>query len=403
MNPLPFVWSMILRDRWQTLAFILLFAVATALGVAITAQERALRQGSAHAADPFDLIVSAPGSQTDVMLKTIFLKSGTVELLAPDVVAKLLSDDRAAYAAPLGFGDNYKGDPLIGTTRDLVAAVSKAPLREGRLFEKADEAVVGFWAKPRIGESFHAEHGQGEVEADGSHEEHHATITVVGRMAPTGSPWDHAIIVPIEQMWLAHNLPAGHDPQKDQRIGQPFDAAFLSGVPAVIVKPKTLGDAYKLRGAYRTTQSTAFFPAEALLELYALMGDVRQLLSVMALGTQALVIAATVAGVSALLRFHRRQFATLRVLGAPGTYVFAAIWTYVAALVGSGAVLGLVLGYGFAVIASGYISQTTGIAMRPAIGFNEVRLVLSLFAIGCLFAVIPAFRLYRAPILETLR
>ena len=369
----------------------------------MTAQEKALRSGSARAADRFDLVVSAPGSQTDVLFKTVFLRPGTVELLAPDVTAALLADDRAVFAAPLGFGDSHDGDAIAGTTRDLVTAISGGALAEGRMFESYDEAVVGANSPLAIGATFHAEHGHGEEEAEGGEGEHGTTLTVVGRMAATGSPWDRAIVVPIEQMWLVHNLPTGHNPLGAKILGPPFDANFLPGVPAVIVKPKTLSDAYRLRGVYRSERSTAFFPAEVLLELYGLMGDIRQLMSLMALGTQALVIGAIVAGVIALLRVHRKQFATLRALGAPRSYILASIWLYVAIIVGIGSFAGLGLGWVMAKAVSSMVAASTGIALSPVIGWSELALVAGLIVVGCLLALVPAIRFYREPIINALR
>ena len=401
MNPFPFVYALIARDWWATLGFAALIALATALGVAITSQEKALRTGSAKAADRFDMIVAAPGSQTDALLKTIFLRPGVVELLAPEVIATLLDDNRAAFAAPLGFGDNHNGNPLAGTTADLVLALSNGSLAEGRMFATADEAVVGAASPLMVGAELHAEHGHGEDEQNSG--EHGTALKVTGRMQPTGSPWDRAIIVPIEQMWLVHNLPIGHSPLNRQHIGSPFDAGFLSGVPAVIVKPLTLSDAYRLRGAYRSEKSTAFFPAEVLLELYDVMGDVRRLMSVMAIGTQALVVAAIVAGVIALLRVHRRQFAMLRALGAPRRFILASIWLYVAAMVGTGALVGLALGFAAAKAASHFLSQSTGIELLPGIGGNELALVAGLLIAGCVFALIPALRFCREPVIDALR
>lgn len=401
MNPIPFVAAMIRKDWWATLAFILFIALAAALGVAMTAQEKALRSGSARAADRFDLVVSAPGSQTDVLFKTVFLRPGTVELLPAEVTAALLADNRAVFAAPLGFGDSHDGDAIAGTTRDLVTAISGGALAEGRMFESYDEAVVGAYSPLAIGAEFHAEHGHGEDE--GGEGEHGTTLTVVGRMASTGSPWDRAIVVPIEQMWLVHNLPTGHNPLNAKILGPPFDVNFLPGVPAVIVKPKTLSDAYRLRGAYRAERSTAFFPAEVLLELYGLMGDIRQLMSLMALGTQALVIGAIVAGVIALLRVHRKQFATLRALGAPRSYILASIWLYVAIIVGIGSFAGLALGWVMAKAVSLMVAASTGIALSPVIGWNELALVVGLMVVGSLLALVPAIRFYREPIINALR
>jgi putative ABC transport system permease protein len=402
MNPFPFVAAIIRKDWWATIAFITLVAIATALGVAMIAQERALRSGSARAADRFDLIVSAPGSQTDVMLKTVFLRSGTVELLSPEVTAKLLTDPRAEFAAPLGFGDNHDGKPIIGTTSDLVLAVSGGVLGEGRMFAAYDEAIVGFSSTLAIGTTFNAEHGHGGDHAE-SEGEHGTTLRVVGRMKLANSPWDHAIILPIEQMWLVHNLPFGHNPLGNKAIGAPFDTRFLSGVPAVIVKPKTISDAYRMRGDYRTERSTAFFPAEVLLELYALMGDIRQLMSIVTLGTQALVIAAIVAGVIALLRVHRKQFATLRALGAPRRYVLASVWLYVTIIVGCGSLIGLALGWGASQIVSRFLSASTGMTLSPTIGSSELLLVACLLLAGCVLALVPAIRFYREPIVDALR
>ncbi len=54
--------SMLRRYLTVNLVFTGLVALSVALGVGLISQERALRQGSARAADKFDLIVTAPGS-----------------------------------------------------------------------------------------------------------------------------------------------------------------------------------------------------------------------------------------------------------------------------------------------------------------------------------------------------
>jgi len=63
INPFPVVSADFRKSLPGILAVIVLIAFAVALGVAVSTQERALRKGSASAADPFDLIVGAPGSQ----------------------------------------------------------------------------------------------------------------------------------------------------------------------------------------------------------------------------------------------------------------------------------------------------------------------------------------------------
>jgi putative ABC transport system permease protein len=399
MNPFLVVRATIARHRGTYLLFILLVAVATAIGVGITTQEAALRTGSARAADKFDLMVAAPGSETDVVLAAIYLRPGTVPLLDPAVVARVLAEPRAKISAPLGFGDNIRGAAIVGTVPAFVDYLSGG-LSEGRAFATEGEAVAGAVAPVAIGESFHAEHGR-EEEADGPHVEHAATLTVVGRMKPTGTPWDNSVIVPIEFVWEVHGLPNGHA-EGEERIGPPFDAARVPGVPAIVIKPTTINAAYGLRTLYRTPSSMAFFPAEALLRLYEVLGDIRELMSWLALATQGLVVIAMLAGVMAILTLHRRQFAVLRALGAPRLYIFLCVWTQIAVIAVAGALGGLLLGAGAAMAISHMITRATGIVLPAQIGPDEWLLVGGMIVFGLIVATVPAFISYRRSIIQSL-
>lgn len=414
MNPFPIAWAALRRNRFTAILFIAIVALSVALGIAISAQERALRVGSARAADKFDLIVAAPGSHNDVLFSVVYLDPTAVELLDPAITRHLFAEEEADFVAPIGFGDHIDGAAVVGTIAAFVDYLSGG-LAEGRLFEGIEEAVVGALSPHRIGDRLEVSHGHGvaggadaDAAADaleagtavpGEHD--HAQIAVVGRMQPTGTPWDRAIVVPIEYNWVAHGLGTGHLPG-DSHIGPPFDAEALPGLPAVVVKPSDVAAAYGLRSAYRTSQSTAFFPAEVLVELYALLGNATAIMSTLTLVAQALVIAAILAGIVAILDLQRQRFAVLRALGAAPTFVFLTVWIYVTALVLSGAVLGLGLGWGLAAMLSDLLGQATGVAMRAVIGGRELTLVGALVGLGLLLALIPAALIYRRPVVEAL-
>lgn len=425
MNPLPMVWAAAKRNRFSSILFVALIALAVALGVAISAQERALRQGSARAADKFDLIVAAPGSHNDVLFSVVYLDPTAVELLPKEVSAKVLAEPRAQLAAPIGFGDNHNGAPVVGTTAAFVEHLSGG-LAEGRAFSAIDEAVVGALATVTIGSHLeighghggpsgdaddvaedhdHAAHEQGEGEdhhhAEG-HAEDHPEVEVVGRMKPTGTPWDRAIIVPIEYNWKAHGLGTGHAPG-DSHIGAPFDIEHLPGIPAIVVKPERLSAAYGLRDLYRTPQSTAFFPAEVLVGLYEVMGNATRIMGGLTLAAQVLVLAAILAGILAILDLQRQRFAVLRALGAPAGFIFSTVWLYVVMLVGAGIGIGLPLGWLTASLLSTYLAQETGVAMTATIGRTEFLLVGALMVAGVLLATIPASLIYRRPVVDGLR
>src|SRR5262249_59085616 len=101
--------------------------------------------------------------------------------------------------------------------------------------------------------------------------------------------WARPIVAPIEAPWRLHAPPTGH-PDGDSRVGPPWEGPEIPGVAAVVVKPRSVADAYRLRARYRGGESLAVFPAEVLVELYATLGDARDLLRVMAVGTQGLVL-----------------------------------------------------------------------------------------------------------------
>lgn len=440
MNPLPIVRATLVRNRFTAILFVTLIAMAVALGVAISAQERALRIGSARAADRFDLIVSAPGSHNDVLFSVVYLKPTAVELISPPLLAKILAEPRAEFVAPIGFGDSHDGLPVVGTTAGFVEHLSDG-LAEGRAFARIDEAILGAAAPGQVGDRLEIGHGHGgpaggdaddvdrddeghgeeqhhegdghdhEVTTSGtgapSHEDHaseqsHADVEVVGRMRPTGTPWDRAVVVPIEYNWKAHGLAGGHAPG-DTRIGPPFDPQHLPGVPAVVVKPADVAAAYGLRGEYRSAQSTAFFPAEVLVDLYAVLGNVAGVMGVLTLAAQVLVVAAILAGIVALLDLQRQRFAVLRALGAPARFIFATVWLYVVVLIGAGALIGLPLGWLVASLLSRMATAATGFAMHATIGWVELGWVAALSALGMALALLPAALAYRRPVVDGLR
>jgi putative ABC transport system permease protein len=206
----------------------------------------------------------------------------------------------------------------------------------------------------------------------------------------------------VEAVWEVHGLSNGH-PEGAERIGPPWDGPEVAGVPAIVVKPKTVADAYKLRGKYRTEGTTALFPAEVLVDLYSLLGDARDLLAAISVATQALVIAAVLLAVFASLALRRQQLAILRALGASRRYVFAVVWTHVSLMIALGSVLGLAAGWAGAAVLSAVFSARTGIALSATLARQELLMAAAVIAIGMLLAGIPSWSSYRQSVSAGLR
>ncbi|MCS0503589.1 ABC transporter permease [Ancylobacter mangrovi] len=420
-----------LRRHWAgVVAITLIVALATALGVVVTLQERALRLGSARAADAFDLVIGAPGSETQLVLSSVFLQAAPLPLMPGSVLAGLVADPRVAWAAPVGFGDFVEGSPIVGTTAALVEGVGG--VSEGRSFEHIGDAVIGASVGMRPGDRFHPQHGQ-VGGPGGVHTE--ASYHVVGRLKPTGTPWDRAVLVPIQAVWNLHRheeheehggqgegqgasegqpgqagphsffTPAGggeEDGHDALGFGAAVDPAAVAdagapGLPAIVVKPASISDAYKLRQQYRSERTVAVFPGEVLTRLYGTLGDVRFILSMVATGAQALVGAAILLVVTVHILQRRRQIGALRALGAPRHAIFAIVWSEAFAIIGVGLCLGFAVGYGAARALSTAFTAASGITLpvtfEPA---DLFRLGLLLLVTG-IIASLPALLAYRQP------
>lgn len=414
-----------LRRHWVgVLAIALIIALATALGVVVTLQERALRLGSARAADAFDLVIGAPGSETQLVLSSVFLQAAPLSLMPGSVLANLAKDPRVAFAAPIGFGDFVEASPIVGTTQPLIDGFGGTS--EGRSFGTLGEAVIGAAVPMRVGDSFHPMHGQ--VHGPG---EVHAGIrySVVGRLKPTGTSWDRAVLVPIEAVWRVHGY-GHHDegeaheegghvaPTPAATLGAPRDplvdlddavnpdalaAPDAPGLPAVLVKPRTIADAYKLRHDYRTDRTLAVFPAEVLTRLYGTLGDARLVLSVVASGAQALVAAAILLVVMLHVMQRRRQIGALRAFGAPRLVVFAIVWLETFLITAAGLIAGFGIGYAAARVLSGILARETGIAMPVMFVADDVLPLLVLVLVSGAVAIVPALLAYRQSPASALR
>lgn len=399
--PWPLVRAVLWRFRWANAMFVALIAISVGMGIGLIAQERGLRQGTAAAADKFDLIVSAPGSEMTMMLATVFLQPSDVPLLDGETYNMVANHPDVRLAAPLAFGDSYGDAPVIGTTEDFARHLSEDRIA-GRMWQQPFEAIAGPAAPVSLGQVFAPAHGMGNEADLGAHGL--VDFTVVGTFPRTGTPWDRAILVPVEAVWEVHGLANGHAPDAPNQLGPPFDAAYFPGTPSIIVRAEALWVNYALRSEFtRQNETMAFFPGTVLSNLYRVMGDVRQVMSIMAVVTQVLVAASVLLGLFILTRLFRRQVAMLRALGAPRRFVLSVVWSYAASLLVAGTLVGIALGVVATAAISFVVTQRTDILVNASLGWGEIHLAAAFLALTSLLSVLPALATLRQPVVEGLR
>lgn len=404
-----------LRRFWGgAVAVIVLLALSVALSSVVTLQERAVRLGTARASDKFDLVIGAAGSDTQLTLSSVFLQPSPLPLMSGAMLGKLANDERVAFAAPVGFGDSAMGLPVVGTTTALISALS-SELAEGTLFSRLGEAVIGSAVDLPIGAGVNPIHGTAET---GGHTHAEVRYRVTGKMVPTGTAWDRAILVPIRTVWQLHGMEEHDEHDHDDHGAEPHDhghgidadaplnevfAADSPGVPAILVKPKTIADAYRLRQEYRSDRTLAVFPAEVLTRLYSTLGDARSLLLGIAIGTQAIVVFALLLVAVMHIGSRKRQIGALRALGAPVRSIMAIVWGELFFLLLSGILLGLALGYAVAQGITSWLTATTAVRMPVEFAMSDIWLTLGFIAVAAVVALVPALLALRVSPATALR
>jgi len=373
----------LLRSRKESASLLLaLIAVSVALAQAVALQERAMRASTAKAVDAFDVIVTVPAGDVSALLATVFLQPGALSLLDDSVGERLLARDDLELVAPLAFGDSVDGYPIVGTTPAMVSAWLDAAgvsntLPELVQLNRPNQALVGAGTRFAAGDSLIPMHGSGMNFAAVAHS--NATLTVSARLPATGTPWDRAVLVPVEAVWLAHGLGDGSAPGPSP------------GVPAFVVRGRDLGAAYAVRAAFTNESSMAFFPGEVLSRLHGLLGDAGQWVGWLNTIMQVLVVIAVMLALTMLMRTLAPRFAMLRALGAPARFVFALVWSFSFALVLFGGVLGLALGWVLALAVSPWLSSLTALSLQPTFALTDLVPVATLWLGGAALATVPAF------------
>jgi putative ABC transport system permease protein len=410
MNPFIMVKADYRAMRGSAWAIVLLVAFAVAIGVALAAQEKALRTSTTRAAADFDLVIGAAGSATQLVMTTVYVQPEALPLMPGDILSSLGQDPRVKAFAPIAFGDVVQGYPVVGTTLDFVTRWGRydAPF-EGRFFAKENEAVIGYDVAVSLGQEITPAHGLGpEPTHQGgtspqeiAHRHEGAHLRVVGRLPATGSPWDKAILVPIESVWEIHGFGNGH--QEGDAIGVPFNAETIPPIPAVVVRPTTVANAYALRGDYRKKNLMALFPAEILVSLYRNLGDVRDAMLVASILNGVLILCAVILLIIAIFSLRRRRYALLRALGASALYSGLVAWLGAFGLIATGCLAGLLLGWVLTAALSLWLSAQTGLDLQLSPDWAQTMPAMLLLMAGSLFACLPAVMAYRLSLHEALR
>ena len=396
------IFNLIYRSLRQHLLATLVTAgsIALASGLLLTVWVVKTQSQAVFAAtnSGFDAVLGARGSKLQLVLNAIFhLEASPGNLTAADF--EMIRHQREVKTAiPLAVGDNYQGWRIVGTTEAVFTDVEYMPGhryqvgRGERFFQIGKlEAVVGSYAAKKlgwqVGTTFHPSHG---LIFNPQAEQHEEIYTVVGVLAPTNTPVDRVIWIPLEgvQTMKGHN---------------PLAATELSAVLVQLRAPEA-GMMLNLRLNSPGGRLTFAYPIGTIVaELFNKIAWFDQVLTLVAWLVAVVASGSVLVSIYNSMSARARDIAILRALGARRRTVFGAV-------VGEAAVIGLLgSAAGFAVFAglagsvAALIQAQTGVVLEP-LQWNPVFCWGPAVFVGlCILGgCVPAFKAYRVPVAETI-
>ena len=396
------IFNLIYRSLRQHLLATLVTAgsIALASGLLLTVWVVKTQSQAVFAAtnSGFDAVLGARGSKLQLVLNAIFhLEASPGNLTAADF--EMIRHQREVKtASPLAVGDNYQGWRIVGTTEALFTDVEYRPGhryqvgRGERFFQIGKlEAVVGSYAAKklgwRVGTTFRPSHG---LIFNPQAEQHEEVYTVVGILAPTNTPVDRVIWIPLEgvQTMKGHN---------------PLAATELSAVLVQLRAPEA-GMMLNLRLNSQGGRLTFAYPIGTIVaELFNKVAWFDQVLTLVAWLVAVVASGSVLVSIYNSMSARARDIAILRALGARRRTVFGAVVGEAAVIGLLGSAAGFAVFVGLAGSVAALIQAQTGVVLEP-LQWNPVFCWGPAVFVGlCILGgCVPAFKAYRVPVAETI-
>ena len=416
-----------------------LTALSMALGVTLVVTvllihglvERSFRNNSSLG---YNVIVGFPGGSLQLVLNSVYYLSKPIENIRYDQYEEFLSiEESAAYrqeirsdepplerdgrfhmlkkfAIPLCLGDYFGRFRLVGTTCQMFDDFEYDPeehrkyaFSQGRNFKAYSEehgyfecivgSVVAREHKLKLGQKVSARHGDPEGDL---HDEH--PFTMVGILAPSGTPNDRAVFVNIEGFYLmdGHAEPideeseststpqetstsitgTSENPDSNSAGVNPLSDVSLEYRPLPFRQRRVTAVLVRTVNALVTPRLESVIDEDPTMQAALPIGEIFSLFEVIVRPVQKVLLAITVlicivSGVSILVSIYnsmserRHEIAVMRALGASQTVVMQVVlWESVILSLGGG-IIGWLAGHGLIGVLGPLIEERTGVLVSP--------------------------------------
>ena len=409
---LKLAWNNIVKRPFSSGLSVLLLASSIMIIILSFLTMQQIESKFNENANKIDLVVGAKGSRLQLVLCNVFHVDNPTGNIRMKDVTFLTKHPFVKNAIPISLGDNYKSYRIVGTNQNFLQKLYKAPLKQGKLFEKPYEVVLGFNAANKmdlkLGDSFYGSHG---IDAS-IHEHQDAKYLVVGLLDYSGEVIDNLILTSLESVWQVHsedhqkgsfdlNYEKKHDHHHHKITLDEEDKE----ITALLVNYKSQRAKFSIPGIVNNKEQ--LMAAEPSIEIQRLLDLVQpavKVVTVLAWFIFGLAFFSMLITMINSMKNRKYEIAMMRASGATSKLVLISILTEGFLIAFIGGLLGVFMGHIFLEIMGQYLTnhyhyQISGLVFN----YFELWLLIGTIATGIISAFIPAIAAYNMDISSTLK
>ena len=348
------------------------------------------------------LIVGARTGSLNLLLYSVFRIGNATNNISWETYKDWKDRPEIAWTVPLSLGDSHRGFRVLGTTNayfDHYQYADHQPLKlkEGHRFASDGDVILGSDVARtlgyKVGDSIVVSHGL--VDTDFNKHENHP-FTVTGILAPTGTPVDKTVHVPLEGITAMHRGFFAPTPGRDPATAI---TAFLIGLKS----PIQTFTVQRAINEYRAEPLMAIIPGVTLQQLWQLMSLAENAFYAISIAMIAVGLFGLMTMLLTGMNERRREMAILRALGARPWQLFALLM-FESGLIGLlSLVVGTILLSGLVLIVAPIVQTQFGIQLHlawPSLLVLKALVAYSLVAV--LLGLIPGWKAYRQSLVDGL-
>lgn len=284
-----------------------------------------------------DLIVGARSGQLNLLLYSVFRIGNATANISWPSYQRLIKHPQIAWSIPISLGDSHQGFRVMGTTGDYFTHYRYAnsqtlQLAQGQVFNGVFDTVLGAEVARKLGytlgQQIELSHGIGAV----SFSQHkNKPFTVVGILAPTGTPVDQTVHVSLEAIeaihldWQQGAPMPGRQLTAEQTLAQDLTPKSITAVMLGLKSRMATFTLQRQINEFKQEPLSAILPGVALAELWQMLGMVENLLLLISVLVLLAALVGMITTLLASMKERQREMAILRAAGAHPWYLFVLI------------------------------------------------------------------------------